>query len=177
MFYRTATFPRAMRAALCSLALISLAQMAAAEALAPPEGPVLLTVTGQIGRTNGDGVAELDLGLLREMGLIEIRTHTIWTDGELVFEGVPLDRLLSALKADGRSVLATALNDYAIEIPVEDAVEGGPILAIRMNGIDLSPRDKGPIWVVYPYDANPDYQRDVIYSRSIWQLTRLDVLP
>ena len=41
----------------------------------------------------------------------------------------------------------------------------------------MTVRDKGPFWIIYPFDSNPDYQSEVIYSRSIWQLNRLEVLP
>ena len=71
---------------------------------------------------------------------------------------------------------ATAINDYAVEIPVEDAVEGGPIIAFMRNGAPMSVRDKGPLWIVYPYDSDPAYQTEVIYSRSIWQLDRIEVM-
>jgi hypothetical protein len=39
----------------------------------------------------------------------------------------------------------------------------------------MSVRDKGPLWVIYPYDSD-DYRSEVIYSRSIWQLDRLEVV-
>ena len=69
---------------------------------------------------------------------------------------------------------ATAINNYAIEIPVSDAVNEGPIIAYLMDGKKMSVRDKGPLWIVYPYDANPDYRSEVVYSRSIWQLDRIE---
>ena len=68
-------------------------------------------------------------------------------------------------------------HDYAVEIPVSDSVEDGPILAYELNGAPMSVRDKGPLWLVYPYDQNPEYRSEVIYSRSIWQLDRIEVLP
>ena len=40
----------------------------------------------------------------------------------------------------------------------------------------MSVREKGPIWVIYPYDHDADYRTDTIFSRSIWQLDRIDVL-
>ena len=40
----------------------------------------------------------------------------------------------------------------------------------------MSIRDKGPLWVVYPYDSSADYRTEVIYSRSIWQLDRIEVV-
>ena len=153
------------------------AQPVVAEPLAPPAGPVVLTVKGAISSTNVADTASLDLPLLQSMGTVTITTTTIWTDGPQRFEGVSLHNLLAALGAKGTSVQAMALNDYAVDIPITDAIEGGPILAFRMNDVMLSPRDKGPIWLIYPYDSNPEYQSEVVYSRSIWQLDRMEVLP
>ena len=38
----------------------------------------------------------------------------------------------------------------------------------------MSRRDKGPLWVIYPYHDNIDYRSETIYSRSIWQLDRIE---
>ena len=70
---------------------------------------------------------------------------------------------------------AIAVNNYSVPIPVADAVEGGPLLAFEINGAAMSIRDKGPLWIVYPYDSKTDYQSETIYSRSIWQLNRLQI--
>ena len=82
---------------------------------------------------------------------------------------------LIAAELGGDALKATAINDYAVEIPREDWIETGPIVAFLNNGEQMSIRDKGPLWVIYPYDSNPAYQTEVIYSRSIWQLDRLVV--
>ncbi|CAN0586856.1 unnamed protein product, partial [Ectocarpus sp. 12 AP-2014] len=63
-----------------------------------------------------------------------------------------------------------------VEVPVEDAVEDGPIIAYLSNGKPMSVREKGPLWIVYPYDSDPKFQTEVIYSRSIWQLDRLEAI-
>ena len=70
---------------------------------------------------------------------------------------------------------AVALNDYAVTIPASDAVEGGPIVAYAHNGQAMSVREKGPLWVVYPFDANDTYKSEEYYARSIWQLDRIVV--
>lgn len=158
-----------------AVSILCAGSVLAQEPLSPPSGEVLLTVSGQIAVTNGDGVAALDIGHLEAMDPVEIRTETIWTQGEQVFEGVPLATLLRRLGAEGSVIAASALNDYTIEIPVEDAVEGGPIIAYSQNGALLSVRDKGPLWVVYPYDDKDIYQTEVIYARSIWQLARIEL--
>jgi hypothetical protein len=149
----------------------------AALALEPATGDVLLTVTGEIGQTNAADEARLDLDLLVELGTTEFETETIWTDGPQTFVGVELIDLLAALEAEGDILRAVALNDYAVEIPVSDAVEGGPIIAFLRNGEEMSVREKGPLWLVYPYDNAPEYRAEVIYARSIWQLARIEVQP
>jgi hypothetical protein len=103
-------------------------------------------------------------------------TTTIWTEGLHTFVGVPLVDLLAAVGAEGSLLRASAINDYTVEIPVGDAVEGGPIVAYLMDDRPMSVRDKGPLWVVYPFDDVPEYQTETIYSRSIWQLDRIEVV-
>jgi len=92
------------------------------------------------------------------------------------FEGVSLKALVAHLGLEGSTLRATAINDYAIDIPITDAVEGGALVAYRLNGAEMSLRDKGPLWVVYPYDSDAAYRTEVIYSRSIWQLDRIQAL-
>lgn len=140
-----------------------------------PTGPVQLTVSGAIEHTNGDGTAAFDLEMLRALGATEVTTETIWTPGTITFTGVELKTLLDHLGATGTEIDATAINDYTVVIPVSDAVEGGPIVAYEMDGELMSRRDKGPLWLIYPYSSNSEYRTEVIYSRSIWQLDRMAI--
>ena len=146
---------------------------ASAEGLPKPEGDVILTVTGDITETNSGNAAEFDLAMLEELPSVEFTTNTIWTEGPQTFKGVQLKDFLEIVGARGEVLEALAINDYAINIPAEDAVEGGAILAYMLNGSYMPRREKGPLWVVYPYDSNIDYRSETTYSRSIWQLDRL----
>ena len=148
---------------------------ASAASLAAPQGEVILTVTGNVKASNDGDAAKFDLAMLRELGPTTIETTTIWSEGVQTFEGVSLDVVLDALGVEDGVLRATAINDYTVEIPVSDAVEGGPIIAYELNGAVMSVRDKGPLWVIYPYDAKSDYRSEVIYGRSIWQLDRIEV--
>jgi hypothetical protein len=156
--------------------LVSLSGSAIAGELPQPEGEIILTVSGEIAETNGDGVARFDKGMLTALDGRTIDTTTIWTDGEQQFKGVGLDTLLNHLGVEGGTLAATAINDYSVMIPVADATPDGPIIAYERNGATMGIRDKGPLWVIYPYDANPDFQSETIYARSIWQLDRIEVL-
>lgn len=168
------TFACFLRGTFVAVVLPTLAW--AADPLPNPTADVLLTVTGKIAATNVEDRAELDLAGLEAMGAATLQTSTIWTDGSITFRGVPLKTFLDRLGATGSTLRITALNEYTVDVPVSDAAEGGPILAFEANGKPLSVRDKGPIWLIYPYDSNAAFRTEVIYSRSIWQIAQIDVL-
>lgn len=145
--------------------------------LAQPQGEVILTVSGSIGNTNQGDTAVFDLEMLQSLEAHQFQTATIWTEGQQTFTGVPLATLLKALAAEGSTLKVSAINDYSIAIPILDAVEGGPLIAYLHNGKAMTVRDKGPLWIVYPYDSSPLYRQELIYSRSVWQLNHIEVNP
>ena len=51
---------------------------------------------------------------------------------------------------------------------------GGPE---RRAPLQLTVRQRGPLWVIYPWSDQPNLQNEVYYSRSIWQLKALEVRP
>jgi hypothetical protein len=148
---------------------------ASSEALSSPEGQVLLQVTGAIGVTNSEGRAVFDREMLMALPSIEIKTSTVWTDGVQSFVGVPLKTLLDFLQSEGGSVTARAVNDYSAEFPVEELEDDAPIIAYLVNGQAMPLREKGPLWIVYPYDSAPRYRTETVYARSVWHLFELAV--
>ncbi|WP_323767036.1 molybdopterin-dependent oxidoreductase [Marinovum sp.] len=164
------------RRALATLAVLAVsATGAVARMLEAPEGEVILTVSGNVQATNATGKAEFDLAMLEALPVTEFTTSTIWTEGTHTYTGVALETFLDAVAAEGTRLEAMAINDYSVEIPISDAIEGGPILAYKVDGAPMSRREKGPIWLIYPYDQSVDYRSETIYTRSIWQLDRLHV--
>lgn len=158
---------------LTSAVILILARFAsAATATVPvsPTGPVLLTVE----IADADPI-QFDAAMLSALPQTTVETSTIWTTGVHSYTGVALADLLAALDVTTSELQAVASNDYEITIPASDAVEGGPILAYLVNGELISLRENGPIWLIYPFDSNPAYQSEVIYSRSVWQLNRLKI--
>jgi len=159
-----------------ALAVILSVTSPTAEHLPDPRGDVILSVSGQIDHTNTNGTADFDLGMLAALPTRTFETGTVWTDTVEAFTGVPLKTLLEHVEAEGDMLRATAINDYSVEIPVSEIEDNAPIVAFLRNGEEMSLRDKGPLWIIYPFDADARYQREVIYSRSIWQLERLEIL-
>jgi hypothetical protein len=138
-------------------------------------GRTVLVVEGAVGAAGGEPV-RFDMERLRALPQARFETTTLWTDGKRVFSGVRVSDLLKAVEARGDRLRAQALNDYAVTIPVSDATPDGPIVAYAMDGAPMSVRDKGPLWIVYPYDHDDRWRNETIYARSVWQLDRIRVL-
>ena len=125
----------------------------------------------QPGKTGTD--IRLDRAAIETLPQIDFQTTTIWTDGTHHFSG---PSLLSVLRVAGivdGVVSLRAANDYSVEIPVAELTENAPIIASRIDGKPFDLREKGPLWLVYPYDSSPDYQSETVYSRSLWQLVAI----
>lgn len=146
----------------------------AAEPLPLPKGPVVLTVSGKIEQTNGNGVAVFDMEMLQALGRVAFSTRWELSDVAQHFEGFPLRALLERVGAYGKSLRASALNDYFAVVPTED-LRFEPIVATKVDGRILTIRDKGPLWIVYPRDAHKVLQDARDDARWVWQLNKLHV--
>ena len=146
-----------------------------AQALPAPEGRVILTVTGDITNTNAGDRAEFDRDMMEALGMSELQTATVSTDGRPVFSGVLAAKLLDAVGARGESIVARALNDYEVTIPTADFRNYPVLLALKQDGRYLSVRDKGPIWIIYPWEDAPELDNEQTKQKWVWQLTALHV--
>ena len=146
-----------------------------ASALAQPQGKVILTMSGKIANTNKDGTAQFDLPMLEQLGMQSFETTTPWYDGKVKFEGVPMSKLMDFVGANGTGITVKALNDYSTDIPMEDFKKYPAILALKRDGNYMPVRDKGPLFIVYPYDSDPDLKHQRFYSRSAWQVAQIIV--
>ena len=147
----------------------------AAEALPSPSGKPILTVSGKVTNRNTDDSASFDRDMLERLGLEGFQTTTPWYTGPVRFEGVPMTRLLEAVGASGTTITAVALNDYTTQLPISDFARYGTILALKRDGAYMPVRDKGPLFIVYPYDSVPELKAQQFYSRSAWQVAKLVV--
>jgi len=154
---------------------LCLSQAIAQERLPQPKGRVILTISGDITKTNNGDKAEFDLDMLHAYGTRAVSVTTSWTDGTLEFSGVLMRQLMAAVGARGKTVEAIALNDYTYTIEIEDFSLYPVIIATKQNGKPLKIRDKGPLWIVYPLDRFSEEEKNLIERRMVWQLRRLIV--
>lgn len=169
----------ALRGAIAALAMAlgpvasgwGLCADAAADMATPVAGSLLL-IDGNI---NGGRPARFDLAQLQALPATTIRTMTPWSDGESTFVGVRVRDLIDRLGGTGATVVANAIDDYQASIPMEDVRDYDVIVAYAMNGKPLPRDDKGPLWLIYPFSRHFSLQKDLYFSRSVWQLNRLTV--
>lgn len=157
---------------LCGL---SSAHAAEPASIAAPKGQVVLTIKGNIGIKNRGNEAALDMAMLSALPQHTFTTNTPWSKEPIKFTGPKLAEVLKLVKAKGSSIKASAINDYQITIPLEDANRFDVVVARLMNDQPIPVREKGPLFVIYPFDSNADFRTSTYYERSIWQLKSLEI--
>ena len=162
------------RLALMGLALLT--SHPALAALPPPSGKKVLSISGRVGAPNQGANAVFDMPMLEALGLVTLRTTTPLFTGEVTFEGVPMTALMAAIGASGDKLMVFALNDYTTEIPMADFAKYKPILAVKRDGRYMPVSDKGPLFIVYPFDSSAELKSQKFYSRSAWQIARMEVV-
>ena len=166
----------AFRAAVLAafLVLTGVVPAGAIEPLPAPTGPVVLVLDGKLDTHNtADGKAAFDLAMLQALPKTGFTTTTIWTDGSQTFEGVKIADLLSRLGAKPAELNALATNDYEIRFPAADALDHGAIIAYAQNGAAIPLDNKGPLWIVYPYDQDAELANERYLSQSVWSLDHM----
>lgn len=146
-------------------------------ALDKPKGDVVLVVKGHVANANNDdGTATFDVAMLEAIAGRTGKMETPWTKGMTEFSGPLLRNVLAAAGAEkGTKIIVHALNDYSADVPMEDT-KIDTILATRMNGEIMSVRDKGPVFLVYPFDLDPSLFNEKYFARSVWQIQALEVV-
>lgn len=159
---------------------LALPAFAVAATLEQPKGAVVLAVSGKaVSRPNRGPRAEFDMAMLERLPQRTIDTATPWYPSERKFTG-PLGRdVLAAAGATGnRSATArcVALNDYKIDIPLDDFLRYDVVIARLLDGKPMSVREKGPLFVIYPFDTQPALRTTLYFSRCIWQLAAIELV-
>ncbi len=154
------------------MALVALFGLSGASLAQSGKPGTILTVEGKI---EGGTAIGFTLADLEALGTATIRTSTPWHDGVQEFEGVPISRLMEKVGATGDLLYVEALNEYSSEVPVSDLEEYGVILAYKQNGKYMEVADKGPLFIIYPFDENKEINSELYYTRSVWQVKKISV--
>jgi len=147
-----------------------------AAALGAPTGAVVLTLRGKLQRTNQGDSAAFDMAMLEAVTQHSFTSKTPWFQQPRKFTGPLLRDLLALVGAHGHTLRVAALNDYRIDVPADDSRRFDVMLARLIDERPIAVRDKGPLFMIYPFDSYPALRNALYYSRSVWQLKTIDVL-
>lgn len=156
---------------LCSAAAAAFAGAAQSST----EDKVLLSIGGKLGRPDRDGRALFDMKRLQGFPQHSLTQKTPWYAGPRKFSGPLLREVLAAAGAQGQSIEAIAINDYKVTIPMDDVKQHDVMLALQMDDRPMPLRDKGPLFIIYPFDSDPRLRTSIYYARCAWQLKALEI--
>ncbi len=144
---------------------------ASAQTALDPHAPIVVVD----GKTATGAPMSFTLADVEAMGATKVVTHTPWHDGAPAFEGVLARTLMRRVGAKGDHVAVAALDNYSVTVPIADFDDHGVVFAYALNGKPMSVEEKGPLLLIYPFDAEPALANETYYSRSIWQIARITI--
>jgi hypothetical protein len=134
---------------------------------------VILTVSGNVGKPNDGEKRTFTMQQLEQLPQVTFTTSTPWYPKPVTMTGPLLRTVLEAAGAKGNKLTAVALDNYKVEIPFEDAAAQQVIVARLMDGKPMAIRNRGPLFIIYPFDSSKELQTEKYYFRSAWQLSQL----
>jgi hypothetical protein len=182
-------------AALGSVSLATLAQTASARA----SSPVLLTITGAIGKVNRGPIDPaldqmmakqkisfekargFDFGELTALPAVTIKPTLEYDNKAHTLKGpllIDVLRAAGAAPADGVKLLMRAVDGYSPNITVADVRKYRFIVATHLDGKSMPLGGLGPLWAVYDADRFPDMAARKVTERfglCPWALYHIDV--
>lgn len=132
-----------------------------------PAGDAVLTVSGAIALTNGDGVFAMDEAMLRALPMVEYFVVDPWM-GDNTYGGVLLSTLLEyvGFPSGADQVVLVCSDEAEFAIDVADALAYPILLAMEADGDAIAASIGGPVKIAYPYDAYPSLED--VYPPENW---------
>lgn len=146
-----------------------------AQELATPKSRPILTIDGNLSHRNAPDSARFDLDMLMALPQGRFEGDTPWTNGKLTLTGPLASAVFDAAGASGSRLKILAVNDHMVDATMANFRGLGAILATHRDGRAMTPRDKGPIWVMYPFDRNTALRVEPYLNQCAWQVTKITV--
>ncbi|ART83067.1 molybdopterin-binding protein [Oceanisphaera profunda] len=135
--------------------------------------PVILSVYGDI-QLDENHYQRLDFTLseLQALTQAEVTTSHPWNTKAQHYRGVDLNALFQQLFAQKHitSLNLEALNGFSVMLDWSKINEFSPILAWQEDGQLMSRRNKGPLWLVLPFDQMSKVKQAEFMHYMAWQL-------
>lgn len=137
-------------------------------------GPVILTVTGNVGLPTRSAsseeidkffhynditfktAAQFDYASLHALPQAFVQADFPKGGQVSTFEGPLLEDVLGSIAAFGAFATVRTLDGSTVELPLEEAYAAGAVLALKRDGIPFAIGDFGPTHVVFPRAERAD---------------------
>ncbi|WP_417883690.1 hypothetical protein [Vibrio rumoiensis] len=104
-------------------------------------------------------------------------TSTPWTKGIHSYQGPKLNLIINKLSKPLNGIRIYALNGYSYDIGIKDLQKYPFVLALQQDSKNMTLRNKGPLWVLVPFDQNPKFISDEkLLNQSVWQVNKIRAL-
>lgn len=184
---------RLFKCAIAAFAMIVISGTAEAQQNeASPQGPVLLTVSGNVDNPNRGGVnpdvdkffeyseaefeaaKQFDYSALQKLDFVKAQADFPKGGAIQEYEGPLLADVLAAAGAAGDKLTLTALDGYAVEVKVQEMIAQGAILAVKRNGQHFAVGGFGPTQIVFPRAQRAEL-KDMPDDHWIWSIYHIKV--
>lgn len=104
-------------------------------------------------------------------------TSTPWTKGIHTYQGPKLNLITAQLPQLVNTIRVYAMNGYSYDIDI-DALQTYPfILALQQDSKNMTLRNKGPLWILVPFDQNPQFtSHEELLNQLVWQVNKIKAL-
>lgn len=141
----------------------------------PAAGAPVLTVESQLRSPDGQTRWELGIDTLEQLRTVEYEAidDASGAGTRHTFTGVLLSDLLETLELEEATKLRMiALNEYEVDLPVEQLEELPALIAYLRDGEPMSVENLGPLRIVYP-NIDVELPAAEYDSYWIWQLSSI----
>lgn len=141
-----------------------------------PQGEPMLTVTGKVGAANSEQTILMDRATLEQTGTVEYTVTDPFEERPVQYQGILMRDLLALWQVpdDAETAHVVALNDYTIDIPLEDFRTYPVLFALQADGTYMEPDYRGPAMMVYPVDSY-EFDPMAVQRKWIWQIKAIAI--
>jgi hypothetical protein len=158
--------------------VVAPAALQVGDAIPAPTGDVVLTIDGNISQHNEGETLVFDMETLEKLGVVQYDVDDPFVKKNIVYSGVLLSEILKFAGAapDAKTITLHALDDYSVDMPLEDATKWPVLVALKADGKYMPIENNGPLISIFPFNDFPDELDHLTYDAFwVWSLAGITV--
>lgn len=153
------------------LVLIAAGCLGQGEKSQGPQGEIVLTVSGSIGKTNANETYQYTMEMIKALPYTEMSTPDPHLEATIQYGGVLLKDIISDVNAQSAEEIKVVAKDgYTAVIKAED-LDLGILIAYTADGADLTEESGGPLKIVFSEEAQQVYAPEA----WVWWITKIKI--